>query len=60
MQAYLHHGVSACSLRHATCTSPRANRTSFEKVDDWQGLAIVDGRLITGQNPSSSLLGALH
>jgi hypothetical protein len=36
------------------------NRTSSEKVDDWQGLAIVDGRLITGQNPSSSLLGALH
>jgi putative intracellular protease/amidase len=38
----------------------------FEKVDDWQSLAIVDGRLITGQNPSSSeatakaLLGVLH
>lgn len=26
----------------------------FEKVDDWQSLAIVDGRLITGQNPASS------
>ena len=37
----------------------------FEKVDDWQSLAIVDGRLITGQNPASSeatakaLLGVL-
>jgi putative intracellular protease/amidase len=26
----------------------------FEKVDDWQVLTIVDGRLITGQNPASS------
>jgi putative intracellular protease/amidase len=26
----------------------------FEKVDDWQSLAVVDGRLITGQNPASS------
>lgn len=26
----------------------------YEKVDDWQSLAIVDGRLITGQNPASS------
>jgi putative intracellular protease/amidase len=26
----------------------------FEKVDDWQVLSIVDGRLITGQNPASS------
>ena len=38
----------------------------FEKVDDWGTLAIVDGRLITGQNPASSeatakaLLGVLH
>jgi putative intracellular protease/amidase len=38
---------------------------NFEKVDDWQSLAIVDGRLITGQNPASSeaaakaLLGVL-
>ncbi|QNP40767.1 type 1 glutamine amidotransferase domain-containing protein [Lysobacter solisilvae (ex Woo and Kim 2020)] len=38
----------------------------FEKVDDWQSLAIVDGNLITGQNPASSeatakaLLGVLH
>ena len=37
----------------------------YEKVDDWQSLAIVDGNLITGQNPSSSeatakaLLGVL-
>ena len=27
----------------------------FEKVDDWQSLAIVDGRLITGQNPASAV-----
>lgn len=26
----------------------------FEKVDDWQSLSIIDGRLITGQNPASS------
>ncbi|MGO4329891.1 type 1 glutamine amidotransferase domain-containing protein [Cupriavidus sp. 2TAF22] len=26
----------------------------FEKVDDWQSFAIVDGLLITGQNPASS------
>ncbi|MUV15782.1 type 1 glutamine amidotransferase domain-containing protein [Noviluteimonas gilva] len=38
----------------------------YEKVDDWHSLAIVDGRLITGQNPASSeatakaLLGVLH
>ena len=38
----------------------------FEKVEDWGTLAIVDGRLITGQNPASSeatakaLLGVLH
>ena len=38
----------------------------YEKVDDWQVLAVVDGRLITGQNPASSeatakaLLGVLR
>ncbi|MBD3652809.1 type 1 glutamine amidotransferase domain-containing protein, partial [Kangiella sp.] len=26
----------------------------YEKVDDWNSLAIVDGQLITGQNPASS------
>ncbi|MDI9239825.1 type 1 glutamine amidotransferase domain-containing protein [Lysobacter sp. LF1] len=26
----------------------------FERVDDWHSLAVVDGRLITGQNPASS------
>jgi putative intracellular protease/amidase len=26
----------------------------FEKVPDWQVLSIIDGRLITGQNPASS------
>jgi putative intracellular protease/amidase len=26
----------------------------FEKLKDWQPLAITDGRLITGQNPASS------
>jgi putative intracellular protease/amidase len=30
----------------------------FEKVDDWQPFSIVDGRLITGQNPASSRAGA--
>jgi putative intracellular protease/amidase len=38
---------------------------NYEKAGDWQSLAIVDGRLITGQNPASSeatakaLLGVL-
>jgi putative intracellular protease/amidase len=26
----------------------------YEKVDDWQALAIADGHLVTGQNPASS------
>jgi len=30
----------------------------FEKVADWQPLAIVDGRVITGQNPASSTKAA--
>jgi putative intracellular protease/amidase len=30
----------------------------FEKVADWQPLSIVDGRLITGQNPASSTSAA--
>jgi putative intracellular protease/amidase len=30
----------------------------FEKVADWQPLSIVDGRLITGQNPASSTVAA--
>ena len=31
----------------------------YEKVADWQSLAIVDGNLITGQNPASSMAAAL-
>jgi putative intracellular protease/amidase len=27
---------------------------NFEKVPNWQPLSIIDGRLITGQNPASS------
>jgi putative intracellular protease/amidase len=30
----------------------------FQKVDDWQVLTVVDGLLITGQNPASSGPGA--
>lgn len=30
----------------------------FEKVADWQSFVIVDGRLITGQNPASSKAAA--
>jgi putative intracellular protease/amidase len=30
----------------------------FEKVADWQPFSVVDGRLITGQNPASSTLAA--
>ena len=31
---------------------------TFEKLPDWQPLSIVDGRLITGQNPASSTVAA--
>jgi putative intracellular protease/amidase len=30
----------------------------FEKTDDWLPFAVVDGRLVTGQNPASSTAGA--
>ena len=30
----------------------------FEKVSNWQPLSIVDGRIITGQNPASSTIAA--
>ncbi len=30
----------------------------YEKAADWQSFAIVDGRLITGQNPASSTAAA--
>ena len=30
----------------------------FEKVPNWQPFSIVDGRLITGQNPASSTVTA--
>jgi putative intracellular protease/amidase len=32
--------------------------TTFEKLADWQPFSVVDGRLITGQNPASSTLAA--
>jgi putative intracellular protease/amidase len=31
---------------------------TFEKLPNWQPLSIVDGRLITGQNPPSSTIAA--
>ena len=31
---------------------------NFEKVPNWQSFAIVDGRLVTGQNPASSTAAA--
>jgi len=31
---------------------------TFEKVADWQPFSIVDGRLVTGQNPASSTSAA--
>jgi putative intracellular protease/amidase len=31
---------------------------TFEKVSDWTPHAVVDGRLVTGQNPASSTLAA--
>jgi len=27
---------------------------TFEKLANWQPLSVVDGRLVTGQNPASS------
>jgi putative intracellular protease/amidase len=30
----------------------------FEKVADWQPFSLVDGRLVTGQNPASSTSAA--
>jgi putative intracellular protease/amidase len=30
----------------------------YEKAPNWQSFAIVDGRLITGQNPASSTAAA--
>ena len=30
----------------------------FEKVRHWQPLSVVDGRLVTGQNPASSTMAA--
>ncbi len=30
----------------------------FEKTDDWLPFAVVDGRMVTGQNPASSTAGA--
>jgi putative intracellular protease/amidase len=30
----------------------------FEKVTDWQSFTIVDGHLVTGQNPASSTAAA--
>jgi putative intracellular protease/amidase len=32
--------------------------SSFEKLPNWQPFSIVDGRLITGQNPASSTVAA--
>jgi len=35
-----------------------ARGASYQKADDWQPHAVVDGNLITGQNPASSELAA--
>ena len=32
----------------------KAKGGKYQKTDDWESLAVVDGRLITGQNPASS------
>ena len=36
----------------------RANGGLYSKAGDWQPYVVVDGRLITGQNPASSELAA--
>jgi putative intracellular protease/amidase len=35
-----------------------ARGASYQKADDWQPHAVIDGNLITGQNPASSELAA--
>jgi len=30
----------------------------YEKAADWESFAVVDGRLVTGQNPASSTAAA--
>jgi putative intracellular protease/amidase len=35
-----------------------ARGASYQKADDWQPYAVIDGNLITGQNPASSELAA--
>ncbi len=32
----------------------KKNGGSYSKIEDWSPYAVVDGRLITGQNPASS------
>ncbi len=32
----------------------KAKGGDYQKVDDWQVLSVVDGLLVTGQNPGSS------
>jgi putative intracellular protease/amidase len=32
----------------------KANGGQYEKGDDWASYVVVDGKLITGQNPASS------
>lgn len=60
-----HHGMCAC-----TCVTPQVGLTDkvpflleaklielgadFSKVDPWNPYAVVDGRVVTGQNPMSS------
>lgn len=64
-----HHGTCAC-----TCLTPQVGLTDkvpflleaklielgadFSKVDPWTPYAVVDGRVVTGQNPMSSELTA--
>ena len=30
----------------------------YERTDDWQSLSVIDGHLVTGQNPASSVVAA--
>ncbi|SDZ83472.1 type 1 glutamine amidotransferase domain-containing protein [Microbulbifer marinus] len=32
----------------------KSNGANFSKADDWQSYVVVDGKLVTGQNPASS------
>ena len=47
--------ASAMPFALETLANERTGGNGFEKAGDWQEKVVVDGRLITGQNPASAL-----